>query len=377
MRVENTRTAGPRRVLVTGGAGFLGRALLEELRKAPQDGGAPPEEIRVYDLRPLEPEAVDGVTSIVGDVRDFERLLEACHDVDVVVHAASLVDFGHATDTLLDSVNITGTENTIRACRAAGVRALIHTSSMDVVYAGRPVVDGDETLAYPERFADTYARSKAIAEQAVVRANGTPRTARPGENDADARLRTCVIRPCGMYGEADPYHVSNVLRMLQAGKLAARIGSGKAVFQHVYVGNVAHAHVLAVRNLLEPDPPAAGEIYLVTDFPAINFFDFMEPIMRRLGHPMPSRRVPFPIVFALGTALEFASTLCRPFFSFQPTLTRSSVRIVCQDFCFVGDKAVRDLGYKPIYSEAESLDRTVEYFRRHGPLLPPAPPEEV
>jgi nucleoside-diphosphate-sugar epimerase len=67
--------------------------------------------------------------------------------------------------------------------------------------------------------------------------------------------------------------------------------------------------------------------------------------------------------------------MLRPFFAFHPALTRSSARIVCQDFCFVADKAVHDLGYRPIYTEAEALERTADYFRTHGPLAPPEIPE--
>jgi nucleoside-diphosphate-sugar epimerase len=363
-------------VLVTGGAGFLGRALLRELRKPARGRVTPPDEIRVFDRRRLEGDDAVGVESIVGDIRSAGDVLAACRGVDVVFHAASLVDYGHASEGLLEAINVGGTHNVIRACREAGVRGLVHTSTMDVVYGARPIVGGDETLPYPRRYADAYARSKALAEQAAIRANGASRAPRDGEATAGARLRTCAIRPCGMYGEADPYHVSSVLRMLQAGRLTARLGDGRAAFQHVYVGNVAHAHTLAAAQLLEPQSPIPGEIYLVTDFPALNFFDFMAPLVSRLGYAMPprSRSIPYPIAFAVGAALELAAKLCRPLFAFQPPLTRSSVRVVCQDLRFVGDKAARDLGYRPLYSEAESLERTVAWFAAHGAVASPALP---
>jgi sterol-4alpha-carboxylate 3-dehydrogenase (decarboxylating) len=300
-REDGAPSRACRSILITGGAGFLGRAIVHELQKPAPAGFASAPEIRIFDARPDAPRH-PGVANIRGDVRHYEDLLEACRGVDVVLHAASLVDYGHASEHALEAINVQGTENAIRACREAGVPGLVYTSSMDVVYGAEPIVNGDETLPYPERFADAYARTKALAEQAVVAANGAARTARAGEADAAARLRTCVIRPCGMYGEADPYHVSGVLRTVQGGLLAARIGDGSAVFQHVYVGNVAHAHVLAAARLLEPESPAAGQA------------------------------------------------------------------------CFVADKAVHDLGYTPIYSEAECLDRTAEWFRAHGPLSPPEIP---
>jgi len=363
-------------VLITGGAGFLGQALVRELRDPKSERISRPREIRIFD-RVVADDGPPGVIGIGGDVRSHEDLLEACIGVDAVIHAASLVDFGHASDDLLQAVNVVGTENVIRACRDAGVRALVHTSTMDVIYAGRPVLNGDETIPYPERFADRYAQTKALGEQAALQANGAPRKARSGEDPAIARLQTCAVRPCGMYGEADPYHISNVLRMVEQGKLTTRIGSGRAVFQHAYVGNVAHGHALALASLLSDEPVAAGEIYIITDSPAMNFFDFMEPIMLRLGHDYPprSRTLPYPMVFALGALLEWGAKLVRPVVDLQPLLTRSSVRIICQDFSFSGEKAMRELGYRPVYTEQQSLARTVEYFAAHGPV--PAPQRVV
>jgi 3beta-hydroxy-delta5-steroid dehydrogenase/steroid delta-isomerase len=353
-----------RRVLITGGAGFLAAALVRELRKPGHEGESPPDEIRLFDVRPVDTDGEPGVVALQGDVRSLPQLLEACRGVDAVLHTASLVDYGHASEATLEAINVGGVETVIRACREEGVPALVHTSTMDVIYAGRPVVDADETVPYPTRFADAYARTKARGEQRAVAEN-------------DAQLRTCAIRPCGMYGEGDPYHVSNVLRIARSGGLSARLGAGTARFQHVYVGNVAHAQVLAMRDLLRPDSRAAGQVYIITDTPAVNFFDFMAPIVERLGQKFPpkSRRVPYPLAYAVGTVVEITAKLLRPLVAFQPTITRSSVRIVCQDFCFDGSKATRDLGYKPVYSEAESLDRTVAWFAEHGPVALPQIPE--
>ena len=338
------------RVLLTGGAGFLGRAILRELAKAPVA------ELRVLDLRRLDPAGLPGVVSLVGDVRDADAVRKACQGIDVVLHAAAQVDWGHAPPGQLEEVNVGGTEVVLRACREAGVRGLVYTSSMDAVCGTRPVVRADETLPQPRRFTNDYARTKALAEQAVLHANAP-------------ELRTCALRPCGMFGEGDPYHVASVLRIVKAGQLPFRMGDGRAAFQHVYVGNVAHAHVLAMRALLEAQSRVAGEVYFVTDdSPTVNFFDFMEPILGELGHTLPprSRSLPYPLMYALGALLEGVAFACRPLFRFVPTLTRSSVRFVCHEHTFVGDKARRDLGYAPIYSHAEAFRRTVEWFRERG-----------
>ncbi|MGH0037875.1 MAG: NAD-dependent epimerase/dehydratase family protein [Myxococcota bacterium] len=355
------------RVLVTGGGGFLGRAIARELAKPDGPLGRAPEEILLLDLEVDGAALPPGTTPIVADVRDAEAVRRACRGVDAVVHAASLVDWGEATPERLEEVNVGGTENVLAACREEGVPSLVYTSSMDVVCGTRPVVDADESLPYPERFANDYARTKALAEQRVLAAHGSPRSARDGEEPGSGRLATCAIRPCGMYGEGDPYHVANVLRVVRAGRLPFRLGDGKAAFQHVYVGNVAHAHVLALQRLFDGNPAVGGESYFITDdTPAVDFLEFMEQVLEPLGETLPprTRRVPYPVVYALGAAAEAAAVACRPFFRFVPTLTRSSVRFVCHTHTFDGRKARRDLGYEPLYGEAEALSRTIEYFRQ-------------
>jgi nucleoside-diphosphate-sugar epimerase len=111
-----------RSVLVTGGAGFLGRAILRELAKPGPPGthapdGAPPlEEVRVLDLEPVEAAGPPEVESWLGDVRDADRVREACRGVDAVVHAASMIDWGRTGPGELAAVNLGGTENVLRAC---------------------------------------------------------------------------------------------------------------------------------------------------------------------------------------------------------------------------------------------------------------------
>ncbi len=355
-------------VLITGGAGFLGRLLIEELYTPEHNGFPVPSEIRILDTRTIDVSGRANLISIMCDIRSYDDVLRAFQGVDIVIHSASIIDWGLLPDEIIETVNVTGTENIIRACQEAGVKGLVYTSTMDVVYDGSPIIDGDETLPYPEKFHLTYARTKAAAEQAVLKANNSKRTSR--DNEDDPRLLTCVIRPCGIYGEADPYHISETLKLLQKKKLPFRVGNGKAIFQHVYVGNVAHGHILAAKKLLEPGSPVPGQAYLITDDPALNFFDFFDPIMTELGYPLPpkNRSIPYSIMMVIGALLEFTAFICKPFYKFQPAVTRISVSMICKDFTMNGDKAVRDLDYNPVYSEEEARKRTVAYFKKHGPV---------
>lgn len=352
-------------IVITGGSGFLGSAIVRELLKDDRENGLVPGEIRIFDIRESPRYEDHRVRFIEGDIRNPEALAAASHGADIIFHCAALVDWGQNPRRLLEEINVTGTWNVIGAAAASGARALVYTSSMDVLYAGRPIVNGDETDPYPERYDMAYAETKSRAEQAVLSNNGMAR-------GADLpNLLTCVIRPCGMFGEADPYHVSSFIKMARSGKLTFRIGSGKARFQHVYVGNVAHAHVLAARSLLQPESCAAGRAYFITDFEAKNFFDYMEPILQGIGYAMPpkKRSIPQPVMYAIASVIEAVSWMAIPFFRFTPPMNRTSVTMVCTDMTFSGEKARCDLGYRPVYTEEEAIARTIEYFKKNGPVL--------
>jgi nucleoside-diphosphate-sugar epimerase len=341
-------------ILLTGAAGFLGQAILRELSQ-PDSPISAWRELRLLDIAPVAGAEAPRVRAIRADIRDRAALRDACEGVDVVLHCAALVDWGRLPDEEVESVNLGGTEAIIEASRGAGVKALVHTSTLDVVYTGEPIVDGDETLPYPERFVNVYCSSKAAAEQVAIAAN---------DSSTERSLRTVVIRPCSIWGEGDPYHAASLIEMAKSGPVT-RIGDGSARSQHSYVGNVAHGLLLAARALLDGRDDVAGEVFFITDFPAKNFFDYMEPMVLGAGYQMLpwSLSLPERPLFHLGAALEATARLIRPVYRFTPILSRFAVSFVCNDFTLRGDKAQRMLGYEPRFNEVEAFERTIEYFR--------------
>lgn len=345
-------------VLITGGAGYLGRRLTEELLG--EGSFLEPKELRVFDLAEV-PTSVEGVTWIFGDIRDFAALRRAFEGVDVVFHCAAIVDWGRCPGELLHAVNVEGTRNVVRACREAGVPFLVHTSTLDVVYDGCEVVDGDESLPYPSKPFNGYCRTKLDAERLVLRANGKRRSSRNGEGEAF--LQTVAVRPSSIWGEADPFHIGSLLEMGQRGPVI-RIGDGSGLSQLVYVGNVAHVHVLAARALLEGRPGVAGEAFFATDFPPTNFFDAFEPYVTAAGSRMLpwSLSLPYRPMYVLGGVMETLAWALRPVYNFVPIISRFAVDYVCQDFTFTGAKARERLGYEPRYSEHDAVGRTLRYY---------------
>jgi len=223
------------KILVTGGSGFLGKAIVKELLEP--DCPFNSSEIRVFDKRPYKGIQNEKVTFIQGDIRNYSEVEKACEGVKLVIHSAAIIDWGTHTESEILGVNFGGTENIVKACLKNKVPYLVYTSSLDAVFTGKPLVDIDESQPYPAKPVTSYCDSKIKSEQMVREANGN-------------NLKTCILRPSDIYGEEDPYHIDSLIDMAKGG-FYVRLGNGKSKCQHVYVGNMAHAHVLAADALLQ------------------------------------------------------------------------------------------------------------------------------
>ena len=345
-------------VVVTGGAGYLGRVLVAQLL---ENRVLTPTEVRVLDLQ-APTQSSPRLRWLQGDVRDLDAVRGACRGAHLVFHCAAIVDWGRVSDRELEAVNVGGTTNVVEACRLEGTPALVHTSTMDVVYTGHPILDGDESLPIATRFPNGYCRTKAQAEIAALAANGTE-LKKPGPN-GERQLLVTAVRPCCVFGEGDPFHIGSLIEMARKGRLV-RVGDGSARSQFCYVGNVAHLHLLAGKLLRVADGPPAGRAYFVTDDEPANFFDFLSPFVQAAGYsvPPPDRALPRGPLYAVGTMLEGLSWLVRPLVRFTPVLTRFAVDFVCLDFTIRTDKAHRELGYTPRYSPHEARVRVIEHYQ--------------
>jgi nucleoside-diphosphate-sugar epimerase len=321
--------------LVIGGAGFLGAALASELKKRNVY-------VRVFDLV-AHPDS--SIPTMVGDLREASQVRTACVGVDTVFQTAALMDWGPRSQERLYAINVAGNRNVIAACQELGVPNLVYTSSIDVVFDGHPIANGDESLPYPVRHLDDYGHTKMLAEQDVLAANGK------------GGLRTCALRTAGIYGPGDRHRLPSILKAARSGQ-NMRLGNGSARFGHVYVSNVVHAHMLAAAAL---NGPAAGQMYFIGDHPAVNFFDFFIPYLTAFGFLPPKTSIPYRLAYGLALLMETAARL--GIGSAQPTLTRYVVASTCVDFFFSHEKAARDLGYRPVVSFEQAQAETLEWLR--------------
>ncbi len=332
--------AGPD-VLVTGGGGFLGGALVRGLlaqghRVRSFSRGAYPE------LEAL------GVDVVRGDLADAAAVRRACAGCEVVFHNAARAAVWGRYEAFAGP-NVLGTRNVLQACRDEGVPRLVFTSTASVVFGREDIRGADESLPYPRRQASPYAATKAEAERLVLAADG------PG-------LRTIALRPHLIWGPGDTQIVPRIVAQARAGKVV-RVGDGTNVVDTTYVDNAVDAHLLAARALLG-NPRAAGRAYFVSNGDPANLWKLIDRILAEAGLPPVRHSVPASLAVALGAAVGAVhERLHRPG---EPRLTRFLAEELSTSHWFDIGAARRELGYEPAVSLEEGLQRLGEWLRAGG-----------
>jgi 3beta-hydroxy-delta5-steroid dehydrogenase/steroid delta-isomerase len=288
---------------------------------------------------------------IRGDVGDVDSVLQACEAVDTVFHTAALISLlgGPAARRAYRDrawqVNVTGTMNLIDACVAAKVKRLVYTSSVDVCFEGDPLPNMNEAMPYARRFKSVYAETKVAAEKLVLEADGA------------SGLRTCAIRPDGIYGAEPNDMIDRFVEQLTAGKLVARIGSSSVLQDNSHVENLVHGELLAAQHLVA-DGVACGQAYFIADDEPMNSFEFFRPLIEGLGHRFPQREIPVWLLKPVTQIWQAAHF----FFGFpKPMLSPHELDKISVTHYASVDKARTELGYAPKKSVAEAMQECLKY----------------
>lgn len=329
-----------KRILVTGGGGFVGTAIV---RMALAQGL----ECQVLGRNSYPAIVALGASSLVGDIGDYRQVAAACQGVDTVFHVAALAGIWGKWDDYFRT-NVQGSENVIRACRENGIRRLVYTSTPSVVFNGRDIVAGDESLPYATRFLCHYARSKVMAERMVLAAN-------------DGRLLTCALRPHLIWGPGDPHLLPRLLA--QGRKKALRIvGDGRNKVDISYIDNVAHAHLLAGRNLAT-SATAAGKAYFISQGRPVELWPWLNSVFADAGIPPVRSRIPLALAYGLGALLEICHHLTAP--AKEPRMTRFVAEQLARTHYFSLENAERDLGYAPLVTTESGMQFLSAWMHDH------------
>ncbi len=307
---------------VTGGSGFIGGALIERLRREGWDVRALARSERSAErVREL------GAEPVMGDLDDLR-----VEDCEIAFHAAAKVeDFGDPAD--FERVNVQGTRNVVAACRAAGVRRLVHVGTEAALMAGRPLVNVDESAPLRPDSPALYPSTKAKAERLVRDANGDD-------------LETVVVRPRFVWGRGDATLLPRIVEMVRSGRFRW-VGGGRQLTATTHIDNTVEGLWLAATR------GPAGGVYFVTDGEPVVFRDFMTAWVGTQGVEIPDKSVPPAVANAAARVAETLwRRLKRPG---NPPLTRFQVWVSSQECTIDISRAERELGYRPVMSREDGL----------------------
>nr|XP_002761254.2 short-chain dehydrogenase/reductase family 42E member 1 [Callithrix jacchus]XP_008984522.2 short-chain dehydrogenase/reductase family 42E member 1 [Callithrix jacchus]XP_035137734.2 short-chain dehydrogenase/reductase family 42E member 1 [Callithrix jacchus]XP_054104420.1 short-chain dehydrogenase/reductase family 42E member 1 [Callithrix jacchus]XP_054104421.1 short-chain dehydrogenase/reductase family 42E member 1 [Callithrix jacchus] len=344
-------------VLITGGGGYFGFRLGCALN---QKGV----HVILFDINSPAQTVPEGIKFIQGDIRHVSDVEKAFQDADVtcVFHIASYGMSGREqlSRNPIEEVNIGGTDNILQACQRRMVPRLVYTSTFNVIFGGQVIRNGDESLPYLplHLHPDHYSRTKSIAEKKVLEANGTPLN---GGGDV---LRTCALRPAGIYGPGEQRHLPRIVSYIEKGLFKFVYGDPGSLVEFVHVDNLVQAHILALEALrADKGHIASGQSYFISDGRPVNNFEFFRPLVEGLGYTFPSTRLPLTLVYCFAFLTEMVHFILGRLYNFQPFLTRTEVYKTGVTHYFSLEKAKKELGYK---AQPFDLQEVVEWFKAHG-----------
>jgi len=304
-------------VLVTGGTGYLGSAIVRAVDRA----GHEPVVFARHATRARLPGRM-----IDGDIRDTRAVTAAAEGIDTICHAAALVSIWHTDPSLFDAVNVGGLQSVLAAARTHQLPRVVYTSS----FLALPPADSPHALT-----ANHYQRTKVMARDIARRA-------------AKDGFPVVTLYPGVLYGPGPATEGNLVGRLMRdhlAHRLPGTIGADR-LWSYAYVDDVADAHVAAAAHA----NPAAEYHVGGANAPQRAIYEFLREAR---GRPMP-RRIPYGIATLAALGQEaYAALVKRP-----PLLTRGVVEIFRHDWSLDSSAAQADLAYKMTPLQ-EGLSRTL------------------
>lgn len=326
-------------VLVTGGGGFIGLALVQELCR---QGRA----VRVLGRHRYPAAEAAGAISLQGDIRILKDVQQAAAGCDTVFHVAAKAGIWGSFREYY-SVNVLGTLNVLAACRKSGTGNLVYTSTPSVVFDGHDLNGANESLPYSSRPLCAYAATKILAEQHVLRNNSED-------------LRTAAIRPHLVWGPGDTNLIPRL--MVRGREQSLRIvGNGKNRVDIAYIDNVVHAHLLAAENLAGAGT-AAGHAFFIGQQEPVQLWPWINDLFSRMGVPPVTSRIGLGTAKMIGWLLEKGHSLTGN--EQEPRMTRFLAEQLAMSHWFSRKKAETLLGYREKVSTEIGMERLLDWLRQ-------------
>ncbi|EXA51479.1 hypothetical protein FOVG_00105 [Fusarium oxysporum f. sp. pisi HDV247] len=341
----------PKRVLVTGGSGFLGGHVVRQLLK---DAVTTVAIVSRHPKMPVDVADESHVSLQAADLTvpsQIEQVFEAFKP-HAVIHTASPSYLD--TPANLMKANIDGTKALLKAASAcADTDVFVFTSSDSAVIPTQEPLSEENAVLYDETNApNAYAMSKAAAERLVIASNSE-------------LLRTAAIRIPATYGEYDTNFVPQLVQSIRRKEHNMQVGNDTKVFEFLYVKKAAEAHILAMKALLdlETRDKAGGEAFFISDGKPQKFFDFSRKFYAAAGHPVALEevtKIPFFVMQAMASTAEWVYWVLTLGY-IKPGMRRTAIDHLDSGCCWSLDKTKRILGYEPVADQDEAIRKTMEW----------------
>lgn len=325
------------RVLVTGGSGFLGSHVAEQLAK---QGHTVRALVRRSSNRKFL-QTLPGIEFAEGSVEDRRSVDEAMKGgVDAVVHSAGLVKARNEAE--FNECNTQGTVNLLEAAieHAPNLKRFVHVSSLE---ACGPSLDRRPVPVEQERPVTAYGRSKLAAEKACVQRKD--------------KLPVVILRPAAIYGPRD-------VEILEAFRAASKrqypvMGDGSMLGCYTYGPDCARACIQAI----EANIPS-GKIYFVDDGEPMSMARAMGEVLPEAIGRKPILRfgIPFPVLQLASLGVETYGRVRGK----AVMLTREKVKMLSHHWVCESASTRADLGWTPEVTFEEGVKKTAAWYRQNG-----------
>lgn len=326
------------KVLVTGGTGFTGKALVRRLLDEGHEvvaldyqEGLKTEELRQW-----------GAKVVIGTVTDRAVVRQVMEGIEIVHHLAAAFREMDVPNTYYDEVNVEGTRIVLEEAYQQKVKKFIYCSTCGVHGNIDNPPGGEDSPIQP---ADYYQRTKYEAEPIV-------------QEYFRKGMKTVILRPAAIYGPGDPERFFMIFKRVARG-MFPMFGNGRTYYHPLYIDNLIDAFILAME-----EGKGDGQAYLIADEEFFEIEELVKRTARALGVTV---RIPHFPVMPVVIAGHLCEKLCKPF-HITPIIFPRRVDWYRQNRAFKIDKAKRDLGYNPRVGLDEGLRRTGEWYRQEGYL---------
>ncbi|KAF2849142.1 C-3 sterol dehydrogenase/C-4 decarboxylase-like protein [Plenodomus tracheiphilus IPT5] len=360
-------------ILVTGGAGWLGSHIVEQLVNDSNFAQV---------VSSVEPQVttnrkVPGAIYHDCDISNSKQLQALLDNVKprIILHSIG-PGFFSAPETHRRVTYDLSKQLIAIARKHSSVQALVYTGTVEAMNMSpkdntQPMRGDQVTLHSLHSGPNAYSRTKAAIDILVREAN-TPKALDNASGNFENQLLTTVLRVTGLYGPRDRLTVLEILKLVNTPNTRFQIGPNKLFHDWIHVENCARAHLLAAKSLVSPRGDRAdGRGFFVSDGKPKKFWDFTRKIWEEAGDanwapdgPHSVIQIPFWLVlFAVGT-LEWA------FWLFTFGMIRPSTNTMTFEYMKTGGwfdiSETRDvLGYEPEFDTDEGVRRTIQWFKEN------------